>query len=107
MWQSWVEIKILLHILIALPCPKYSSAKLPLKVGLIIMLKLVLTLTGKLVNTYHVHTASMSPTLNKSSVLERIECGNAIEKSNGIMFDFYPALPHNYAQWANVDSLRS
>ena len=62
---------------------------------------------GKLVNTYHVHTASMSPTLNKSSVLERIECGNAIEKSNGIMFDFYPALPHNYAQWANVDSLRN
>ena len=61
---------------------------------------------GKLMNTYHVHTASMSPTLNKSSVLECIECGNVIEKSNG-MFDFYPALPHNYAQWANVDSLRN
>ena len=49
---------------------------------------------GKLMNIYHVHTASMTPTLNKSSVLERFERGNAIEIRNGIMFNFYPELPH-------------
>ena len=36
----------------------------------------------------------MSPALNNSSALERFECRNAIEIRNGIMFDFYPGLPH-------------
>ena len=51
---------------------------------------------GKLINTYHVYTASMSPALNGSSVLERFECSNVIEIRNRIMFDFCPGLPHIY-----------
>ena len=47
-------------------------------------------------NTYHVHTERMSPTLNGSSALEHFKHGNAIKIRNGIMFDFYPGLPHMY-----------
>ena len=36
----------------------------------------------------------MSPTLNGISALESFEHGNAIKIHNGIMFDFYPGLPH-------------
>ena len=49
---------------------------------------------GKLINTCHVHTARMSPALNGSSALQRFERSNAIELRNGILFDFYPGLPH-------------
>ena len=49
---------------------------------------------GKLINTCHVYTVRMSPALNGSSVLECFERGNAIEIHNGIMFNFYPGLPH-------------
>ena len=48
---------------------------------------------GKLMNTYHVYAAHMSPTLNASSALERFKRSNAIEIHNGIMFGFYPGLP--------------
>ena len=40
------------------------------------------------------YTAHMSPTLNGSSVLQRFQRGNALEIPNGIVFDFYPGLPH-------------
>jgi len=36
----------------------------------------------------------MSPTPNGSSALQHFEHGNAIEIRNGVMFDFYPGLPH-------------
>ena len=36
----------------------------------------------------------MSPALNGSSALQRFERSNVIEIHNGIMFDFYPGLPH-------------
>ena len=36
----------------------------------------------------------MSPALNGSSVLQHFERSNAIKICNGIMFDFYPGLPH-------------
>ena len=36
----------------------------------------------------------MSPTLNGSSALERFKHSNAIAICNGMMFDFYPGLPH-------------
>ena len=36
----------------------------------------------------------MSPTLNGSTALQCFERGNAVEIRNGIMFDFYPGLPH-------------
>ena len=49
---------------------------------------------GKLINTYHVYTARLNPALNGSSTQERFERSNAIEIHNGIMFDFYPGLPH-------------
>ena len=48
---------------------------------------------GTLMNTYHVYTARISPTLNGSSALEHLERSNVI---NGIMFNFYPGLPHEY-----------
>ena len=38
----------------------------------------------------------MSATLNGSSTLERFERSNMIEICDGIMFDFYPGLPHIY-----------
>ena len=59
----------------------------PLRAGLIYTL-------GKLINTYHIYTAHMSPALNGSSALERFEHSNAIKIRNGIMFNFYPGLPH-------------
>ena len=36
----------------------------------------------------------MSPALNGSVALQRFEHSNAVEIRNGIMFDFYPGLPH-------------
>ena len=48
----------------------------------------------KFMNTWHVYRVRMSPTLNRNSVLQRFERGNAIEVRNGIMFNFYPGLPH-------------
>ena len=48
---------------------------------------------GKLMNTYHVYTARMSPALSGSSALERFKRINVIEIRNGIMLDFYPGLP--------------
>ena len=50
----------------------------------------------KLMNTWHVYTARMSPTLNGSSALQPFKHGNAIEMRNRIMFDFYPGLEHIY-----------
>ena len=38
--------------------------------------------------------SAMSPALNGSAALQRFKCGNAVEIHNGIMFDFYPGLPH-------------
>ena len=43
-----------------------------------------------------VYPAHMNPALNGSSVLECFEHGNVMEICNGIMFDFYPGLPHIY-----------
>ena len=45
-------------------------------------------------HTYHIYTACTSPILNESSALEWYKRSNAIEIENGIMFDFYPGLPH-------------
>ena len=39
----------------------------------------------KLMNTYLIYTARVSPALNRSSALERFECGNAIIICNRIM----------------------
>ena len=56
---------------------------------------------SRAVNSHHflssicqVYIVSMSPTHNRSSVLQPFECGNAVEMLNRIIFDFYPALPH-------------
>ena len=49
---------------------------------------------SKLINTCHIYTAHMSPVLNGSFALQRFERSNAIKICNGIMFDFYPGLPH-------------
>ena len=47
----------------------------------------------KLMNTWHIYTVHTS-THNKSSALQHFEHSNAIKIHNGIMFDFYPGLPH-------------
>ena len=49
---------------------------------------------GKLINAWRVYTVRMGPAPNESSALQRFERGNALEIRNGIMFDFYPGLPH-------------
>ena len=36
----------------------------------------------------------MSPALNGSTALPHFECGNTVEMCNGMMFGFYPGLPH-------------
>ena len=36
----------------------------------------------------------MSPALNGSSAIRRFEGSDAIEKRNGVTFDFYTGLPH-------------
>ena len=36
----------------------------------------------------------VSPAFNGSTALQCFECGNGVEIRNGIMFDFYPGLPH-------------
>ena len=38
----------------------------------------------------------MSPALNESTALQRFKHGNAVKIRNGIMFNFYPGLTHNY-----------
>ena len=53
---------------------------------------------GKLMNTYHVQ----SPILNGNSAPECFERGNAMEIHNGIMFNFYPGLPHMTFLLANI-----
>ena len=88
--QSWSEIE---HYSIAyfyrITALKHCTAELPLRAGLIALCKLM--------NTYHVYTAYMSPpALNGSSSPQRFEHGNAIEIRNGKMFDFYLGLPYLY-----------
>ena len=84
MWQSRVKTEhIPLRISIALPLLKSCNILFPLQVGLICA-----------VNNLHIYTACTSPTPNGSSALQCFEHSNAIEICNGIMFDFYPALPH-------------
>ena len=46
------------------------------------------------VNVVSIHEFTQSPSLNGSSALEHFKRSNAIEIRNGIMFDFYPGLPH-------------
>ena len=41
-----------------------------------------------------IYEAHMSKALNESSALQHLECGNVIKICNGIMFDFYPGMPH-------------
>ena len=42
----------------------------------------------------------MNPALNGSSALEHFEHSSAIEIRNGILFNFYPGLPHVYYRYA-------
>ena len=49
---------------------------------------------GEYVKYSRVYTVRISPGHNGSTVLQHLERSNAIAIRNGIMFDFYPALPH-------------
>ena len=87
MWQSLVEIEhYSVRISIGLMHSKRSSAELPLRVGLIRFVSS---------SMLAIFTQCMSPTLNRSSALQRFERSNVIEIHNG-MFDFYAGLPHMY-----------
>ena len=48
----------------------------------------------------------MSPALKGSSTLERFERSDASEIRNGIMFDFYPGLPHLFIYTGNLAAYR-
>ena len=50
----------------------------------------------KLMNTWYVNIAHISPTLYGSSALQYFKHDNVIEICNRVMFDFYPRLPHIY-----------
>ena len=43
----------------------------------------------------------MSPALNGSTALQHFERGDMVEIRNGIMFDFYPGLPHVFLVHVN------
>ena len=84
MWQSQVEIEhYLLRISTVLLRSKRCRAVLLLRAGLIPAAKLCQCLIS-------LHSA-YEP---RSTALQCSECGNAVEICNGIMFDFYPGLPH-------------
>ena len=88
MWQSWVEIE------------HYSVASFDCVQSTVTVVRTTrgahTCCVDQCMNTSlrHVHAARMSPTLNGSFALQRFECGNTIEIRNGIMFNFYPGLPH-------------
>ena len=48
----------------------------------------------RLIRYSYIFVVRISPSLNGSSALQGFECSNAVEIHNGIMFDFYPGLPH-------------
>ena len=90
MWQSWVEIEhysvaYFDHITVTVRSAKtkyfhYGRGSYAL---------------CKLMNTWHIYTARMSPTANGSSVLKRFKRSNAIETRNGTTFNFYLGpVPH-------------
>ena len=82
MWQSRVEIE------------HYSVVYF----GHITRCNTVCTLQVGLIRTVYTHEyltcLHMSSTPNRSSALHCFERGNAFEIGDGIMFDFYPELPH-------------
>ena len=49
----------------------------------------------------------MSPALNGSTAIQHFERGNVVEIRNGIMFDFYPGLPHMHEQSTHNISLKT
>ena len=87
-WQSWVEIK---HYSIAyFDCITTFKAlwrRTSVK-GSYVLRRLI-----RYSCTFTARTVCMSLVLNRSSVLQRFERGNAVEIHNGIMFDFYLGLP--------------
>lgn len=49
---------------------------------------------GWFMNTWHVYASRMSPALNRVSVLLGFEPDKVFKICNGILFNFYPRLPH-------------
>ena len=49
----------------------------------------------------------MSPALDGSFVLQNFERGNAVKMCNGIMFYFYPGLPHSSVEPTDGQTLTS
>ena len=47
----------------------------------------------------------MSPALNGSSALQHFERSNIVKIRNGIMFNFYPGLPHIPTEHAYTASM--
>ena len=68
MWQS--QVVVLLHVLIALLCSKHSGVHGAYVKGGACM---------HWVNSFHIYTACMSPTLSENSALEHCKQGNTME----------------------------
>ena len=88
-WQSRIEIKnysvaCFIHISAFEALYRRTSVKSGADMHCI---------NNKPMNTWHVFTVHITPTLNGSSALQHFECGNMIEICNRIMFNFYPGLP--------------
>ena len=45
----------------------------------------------------YIYIAYMSPTLSGSSALSHVKLSDALKTRDGIIFDFYPGLPHSYS----------
>ena len=60
---------------------------------------------GKLMNTYQVYKARISPALNESSALQYFECSNAIETCNRIMFNSTRARVYNRTRDCHICGL--
>ena len=53
----------------------------------------------KCMNLWTVYEARMSPTPSGSLVLQHVKVSGALEICDGIIFDFYPGLPHIRCEW--------
>ena len=86
MWLPYVEINIIpLRISIVSLRSKRRISELPLRV------------LCKCSNYWCNYAWCRSPALNGNSEIQHFECSDVIKTCDGIIFDFYMGLPHNYS----------
>ena len=68
------------------PCSKRCNAELP----------------RRLIRYSCIFVVRMNPALNESAALQHFERSNTVKICNGIMFNFYPGLPHMWRQKSHI-----